>query len=201
MVSADAIVGLYDRNASAWDAARGRSLFEKPWLDRFLESVPQGGSILDIGCGAGEPIARHLVDRGYAVTGVDSSANLIDLCRQRMPDEDWRVADMRNLSLGRRFDGLIAWDSFFHLAFDDQRRMFPIFRAHAGQGASLIFTTGPEHGEALGTFAGETLYHASLSPEEYRGLLTENGFEVVAHRVNDPDCGGHTIWLARLNRR
>lgn len=201
MDSADAIVGLYDRNASAWDAARGRSLFEKPWLDRFLESVPKGGSILDIGCGAGEPIARHLVDRGYAVTGVDSSANLIDFCRQRMPDEDWRVADMRNLSLGRRFDGLIAWDSFFHLAFDDQRRMFPIFRAHARQGAALIFTTGPEHGEALGTFAGETLYHASLSPEEYRGLLTENGFEVVAHRVNDPDCGGHTIWLARLNRR
>ena len=40
-------------------------------------------------------------------------------------------ADMRRLALGRRFAGLIAWDSFFHLRPQDQRAMFPIFAAHA----------------------------------------------------------------------
>ena len=24
------------------------------------------------------------------------------------------------------------------------------------------------------------------------------GFDVVSHVVEDPDCGGHTIWLAQL---
>lgn len=33
---ADQIVSLYERHAHAYDVARGRSLFEKPWLDRFL---------------------------------------------------------------------------------------------------------------------------------------------------------------------
>ena len=46
-------------------------------------------------------------------------------------------------------------------------------------------------------FEGETLYHASLDPEEYRNLLADNGFAVLRHGVEDPECGGHTLWLAK----
>ena len=191
------IVDLYERKARLWDESRGRSLFERPWLDRFLAAVPDGSAILDIGCGSGEPFARHFVDRGYRVTGIDSSEQLIALCRHRMPCEHWHVADMRGLALGRTYDALIAWDSFFHLTADDQRAMFPIFRDHAAPGAPLMFTSGPDHGVAMGEFGGEPLYHASLAPDEYRSLLTEHGFDIVDYRAEDPQCGDHTIWLAR----
>lgn len=192
------IVGLYERHAARFDAERGRSLFEAPWLDRFFACIAAGGTILDIGCGSGEPIALYMAAKGYRLTGIDGSESLIALCRARMPGQTWHVGDMRALSLGRAFDGLIAWDSFFHLTASDQRAMFPIFHAHAAPGATLMFTSGPEHGEAIGTFGGEPLYHASLSPDEYRALLAANGFEVVDFRPEDPDCGGHTIWLARV---
>ncbi len=61
-----------------------------------------------------------------------------------------------------------------------------------------MFTSGPAYGEAVGTYEGEPLYHASLDGAEYRTLLDESGFEVVEHIVEDPDCGGHTVWLAQL---
>lgn len=195
--AADQIVSLYQRHAATFDRLRGRSLMEAPWLDRFLALLPARPSVLDIGCGAGEPIARYLIDSGCAVTGIDSAEPLIALCRERFPQQAWQVADMRELSLGRRFDGLVAWDSFFHLGHDDQRLMFPRFRQHAAEGAALLFTSGPEHGEAIGNFEGEPLYHASLAPEEYRRLLDENGFAVIDHVVEDAACGGHTIWLAQ----
>ena len=95
-------------------------------------------------------------------------------------------------------DGILAWDSFFHLRRDDQRAMFATFRAHTAPGAALMFTSGPRDGEAIGTFHGEPLYHASLVPDEYRALLDRHGFEVVAHKAEDPGSGRHTIWLARL---
>lgn len=193
----DRIIGLYERHARAFDRDRGKSLFEKPWLDRFLDLVPEGGSVLDIGCGSGEPIARHLIARGVAVTGIDSSPTLLSLCRERFPGHDWILADMRGLAVARRFHGLIAWDSFFHLTQDDQRRMFEIFARHADRGAALMFTSGPAQGEAIGTYGGEPLYHASLDGAEYHALLRAHGFAVVAHKVEDPDCGGHTVWLAR----
>ena len=105
---------------------------------------------------------------------------------------------MRKLALPRKFSGILAWDSFFHLCHDDQRNMFPVFRAHALPQAALMFTSGPAHGEAIGSLAGEPLYHASLDAAEHRSLLDGNGFRVVSHIVEDPDCGGHTIWLAQL---
>lgn len=193
---AASIIGLYDRHAAAFDRLRGRQLFERGWLDRFNALVPPGGAVLDLGCGSGEPIARHLLEAGFRVTGVDSSPALIALCQARFPAQDWRVADMRGLALGQGFDGILAWDSFFHLDHDDQRRMFPLFRDHAAAGAALMFTSGPAHGVALGSFENETLFHASLDPAEYRDLLEANGFRLMAHRVEDPDCGGHTVWLA-----
>lgn len=195
--SADTIVSLYQRHATAYDQQRGRRLMEAHWLDRFLSLMPTQPSVLDIGCGMGEPIARHLIERGCAVTGIDSSEPLIALCRERFPQQAWQVADMRELALDRRFDGLIAWDSFFHLTPDAQRQMFPRFRSHAADGAALLFTSGPSHGEAIGSFEGEPLYHGSLAPEEYHSLLAENDFAVVDHVVEDPECGGHTVWLAQ----
>jgi hypothetical protein len=104
---------------------------------------------------------------------------------------------MRALDLGRQFDGILAWDSFFHLSCEAQGRMFPIFRQHAARRAALLFTSGPCHGDVLGTFEGEPLYHASLDPAEYRALLDTAGFDVVAHIVEDTACGGHTAWLAQ----
>jgi SAM-dependent methyltransferase len=197
--AADDIVGLYQRHSAAWIAARGDTLLERTWIDRFVHLLPKRASVLDMGCGSGVPIARHLADRGLSVFGVDSSPDMVARFEENLPSEAARVTDMRSLDLGCRFDGLLAWDSFFHLKHDDQRAMFPIFRTHAGPGAALMFTSGPGHGEAMGSFQGEPLYHASLAPNEYRRLLFDNGFEVVAHVSEDPDCGNHTVWLALAN--
>jgi hypothetical protein len=45
---ASKIIDLYERQATNWDKDRGRFLFEKPWLDRFLSLIPPRGSILDM---------------------------------------------------------------------------------------------------------------------------------------------------------
>ncbi len=195
---ASRIIPLYDRHAMAWDRLRGKHLAERAWLDRFCAALPVGARILDLGCGSGEPIARHLSERGFRVTGVDSSPAMIALCQHRLPGHHWVVADMRSLALAESFDGILAWDSFFHLPRTEQRCMFRVFAAHSAPGAMLMFTSGPDEGEAMGSFEGEPLFHASLSPAAYREVMARHGFEVVAHTIEDADCGGHTVWLARF---
>ena len=192
----DAIVEVYERQARAYDRDRGRTLQERAWLERFLGHVRPGGTVLDLGCGMGEPIARHLLASGVEVVGVDTSPTMIALCRARFPNSEWLVADMRQLALGRRFAGILAWDSFFHLSMGDQRAMFPRFASHAQPGAPLLFTSGPAAGETIGTCCGEPLFHASLSPAEYQQLLVTDGFVLRAHVAEDPQCGLHTVWLA-----
>lgn len=195
-MSGTPIVDLYERHARGYDRDRDRSLQEKAWLDRFLGHVRPSGTVLDIGCGMGEPIARYCLEAGFRVVGIDSSPSMIAMCRARFPDAEWLVADMRDLALDRRFDGLLAWDSFFHLSANDQRGMFARFARHARSGARLMFTSGTSEGEAIGTYRGDPLYHASLDTSEYQRLLAANGFSVQSYVANDPECSGHTVWLA-----
>jgi SAM-dependent methyltransferase len=193
------IVSLYERRAREWvgDRSREKVFIEKSWLDRFCALIAPGGTILDLGCGPGKPMAAYPLARGFNVCGVDSSPTMISFARANFSERDWIIADMRTLALGRKFDAVMAWDSFFHLNHADQRAMFPVFGAHTRPGAPLMFTSGPRHGEAIGQLRGEPLYHASLAPEAYRTLLAAHGFAVIAERMEDPDCGGHSVWLAR----
>src|SRR5450755_1112116 len=101
--AASRIVGHYEGHALAWDADRGADGWvDNPCIERFLSFLPQGATVLDLGCGGGSPVALHMVGQGFRVAGVDSSPTLISLCRSRMPDQEWVVGDMRSLALGRR---------------------------------------------------------------------------------------------------
>jgi hypothetical protein len=122
---------------------------------------------------------------------------VIKLFKINRPQQAAAVGDMRALKLDRCFNGLLAWDSFSHLTHDHQRAMFPTFREHALPRAALMFTSGPAFGEAVGMLQGEPLYHASLNGGEYRTLLDENGFHVVAQVSEDATCGGRTVWLSQ----
>ncbi|MDV6332675.1 class I SAM-dependent methyltransferase [Asticcacaulis sp. 201] len=142
-------------------------------------------------------IASELIRRGFDVTGVGATPTMLALFQRNLPGVPAHLADMRELALGQRFAGLLAWDSFFHLSPDDQRAMFKRFQAHATPRAALMFTSGTAEGQAIGELQGDPLYHGSLSPDEYRALLDATGFEVIDHVVEDPTCGHRTVWLAQ----
>jgi trans-aconitate methyltransferase len=195
----DRIIDLYERTATLWDAERHRHRLdsERRWIKRFLSHVSPGAAVLDLGCGSGEPIAADIVAAGHPVTGVDSAPSFIATCRHRFPEQEWILADMRQLDLGRAFGGILAWHSMFHLTQEDQEQMFLRLARHAAPGAPLMFTSGPERGVRIGSWQGEPLYHASLDAREYEALLATNGFEIIDHVVEDAQCGGATIWLAK----
>ncbi|ODN69072.1 class I SAM-dependent methyltransferase [Methylobrevis pamukkalensis] len=189
---------VYETHARRWDRERSRRLFEKPWLDRLLQHVPAGGDVLDLGCGAGEPIARYLIEQGRRVTGIDFAAGMLDLARSRFPGEIWIAGDMRALDLGRRFSGIVAWNSSFHLSRNEQRQLLPRLGRHLLPGGALLMTVGPAEGEALGHVGDGTVYHASLSPAEFEERLAAAGLLVESFVANDLACAGHSVVLARM---
>lgn len=87
----------YDDFAHAYSAENESNLFnayyERPEMLRLAGDV-SGRRILDAGCGSG-PLSAALSDGGAVVTGLDSSAAMIDLARQRLGDDaDLHVADL-----------------------------------------------------------------------------------------------------------
>jgi len=103
----------YDSFAEAYSAENETSLlnayYERPATLALAGDVA-GRRILDAGCGSG-PLSAALRDRGAVVTGLDSSAAMLELARQRLGDDaDLHLADLgRPLPFGDgAFDDVVA---------------------------------------------------------------------------------------------
>ena len=186
---------IYERRAGQFDKDRARDGRESEWLEAFTETIPDGGHILDLGCGMGEPIAAWLIAKGYRITGVDYSEPMLEIARNRFPKGTWIHQDMRALDVTGPFDGIISWHGSFHLSTDEQRALLPKLGGLLKSGGTLMLTIGPEEGEVTGTIGGETVYHASLAPEEYRSRLQVSGFLELTLNTNADE--GPFVLIAR----
>jgi len=195
--AADRIISLYQDKAADWIRDRGAALRrhegdwdEVVWLDRFTAGWPPGARVLDVGCGSGWPMGAALLECGFKVVGLDASPGLIAHACQTLPHGDWRLGDMRLSLPDSAFHGVLAWHSLFHLTPEAQTHVLPVLAARVAEGGRLMFTAGPTHGEAIGEWRGEPLYHGSLAPEAYHRLLTEAGLTVEKG-------GDQGVWMAR----
>ena len=107
---------LWGERARDWaDVMEGWNGWGVPLYRHVLErvTVVSGTSVLDVGCGAGR-FCRIVADRGARVAGLDATAPLVEIARERTPDGDFRVADMEDLPWeDDSFDVVTGFNSFF----------------------------------------------------------------------------------------
>jgi 2-polyprenyl-3-methyl-5-hydroxy-6-metoxy-1,4-benzoquinol methylase len=154
------------------------STSERAWLDRLILPLPRGATILDLGCGGGEPIDRYLIDHGFHIVGIDNGATAIELARTRFPRERWLLGDMRTVALDETFAGIVAWSSLESLPSGAQDMMAERIMAWLKPGGRLLLSGN-----------GDVLAHGAA--------LTRRGMAQMAHVDSDPSCGGMNISLMR----
>jgi SAM-dependent methyltransferase len=184
----------YDLIAQEWTGLRTR-LFPKEveYLEVILEGMPPGGTVLDLGCGTGHPIATHLAAHGFKVVGVDASAEMLALARARFPEHRWIHEWIENVEFSELFDAAICWDALFHLP---RVQFAPVIRNLSRwlkPGARLMVSSGGVVDEGEGftdTMFGQEFYYDSLPPGEMVSLIENSGFGVLkAEMCNLPDGG------------
>lgn len=114
----------YERSAkeclARWDKRRHR---RPPLLVEWLQYLPAGANLLDLGCGGGQD-AGDLVRRGYRIVGVDRTSALLSAGRRRYPSLPLVRADLRDLPFQvLSFDGLWAAASLMHFPKPEARRI------------------------------------------------------------------------------
>ncbi len=108
--------------AASYDLIDELSDFDDYPFYRFLiESNP--GRVLDLGCGTGRILSR-LAEEGIEVAGVDSSVEMLDICRTKLSslglDVPLEQGDLRSFNLGSKFDTLLIPGFTFQLLLDSQ---------------------------------------------------------------------------------
>lgn len=156
----------------------GSNLLE--WLE-----PKEGEKVLDLGCGTGE-LTAQLAATGAKVTGIDSSASMIESARQHYPDVIFEVADATNFSLPEKFDAVFS-NATLHWIRQQEKTLERIHR-HLEPGGRLILEMGGKGNvddltsatqaamEKRGYAFKPFWYFPSVG--EYTSLLEEYGFRV-----------------------
>lgn len=204
-VRPDEVAGLYPPDYTAHSAAsRSRSVYgrTKAWLNRrsaraVARHVPQGGRLLEVGCGNGAFLAAVAEVRPDVRT---SGIDIVDLGIRGIPGFEFHLGQLEDLDLGpRRFDAIYASNLIEHVP--DPRRFLARCRELLAPGGVLVGVT-PDHlsldRRLFGRFwAG---YHFPrhtfvFDHRNLRLLLSGCGFEPL--RV----AGSYGFWYLSLANR
>jgi cyclopropane fatty-acyl-phospholipid synthase-like methyltransferase len=170
----------YDHCASAYDAARQREA--NPELELVTSRLWNGARVLDIGCGAGMPIAGKLTQR-FSVTGVDISGEQIRLARQQVPSGTFIQADIMTVDFSdAAFDAVVSFYAIFHVPREEHAELFTRIRRWLKPGGFLLATVAAQEEDPYteDDFFGVTMFWSNYGLSHYCALLTALGFQLLA---------------------
>lgn len=117
-------------------------------VDFFVDLARQAvGPVLEVGCGTGR-VLIPTAKAGVGMVGVDLSAGMLDVCRQKLAAEavdvqarvELHLDDMRTFDLGRQFPLVtLPFRGFQHLlTVEDQRAALQRLRTHVRDGGLMV---------------------------------------------------------------
>ena len=176
----------------------GRRLY----LEHLIAALPVSAEVLELGCGAGVPATRALLDAGHRVTAVDISASQLELARRNVPEAQLVKADMTELDLPEAsFDAVCAFYSLTHvprvLHAGLLQRIATWLRPQGLFVASLGQTDNPSEVEE--DWLGAPMFFSHFNADASVALVESAGFEILRRELN-PKAEQAVRLLGRLRR-
>jgi ubiquinone/menaquinone biosynthesis C-methylase UbiE len=182
----------YDELAAEYDDARDDSEPPAVLVDA-LAAVPEGGRLLDAGCGGGRGVLGAFADRFDAV-GLDVSREQLRLAGERAPATERLQGDMTALPVrDDSVDALTALHSVIHVPSDQHVDVYREFRRVLRDGGEAVVTAGTaafedENEDWLDSDAA--MRWSIPDPEATEAAFAGAGFEVVEYEVVSGVSGG-----------
>jgi SAM-dependent methyltransferase len=175
----------YDLCAAAYEEARRKTT--NPEVDSLITLLPEEARVLDIGCGAGVPIAQSLANH-FHLTGVDISGEQIRRAKLNVPAGNFIHGDIMSANFTpASFDAVVAFYSIFHLPREEHSELLRRIRTWLKAGGYLLatFTKFSESAYTEDDFFDVTMYWSNYGLSDYKALLIENGFRLLESTVTD----------------
>ena len=185
----------YDRIAQSWHVELSTSSYGLNFLKKAISYCSQSISCLDVGCGAGGRFIHLLEDRGFTVTGLDVSAEMLKIAKQVHPKLHLKNADITTVEMKQNYDLIVAWDSIFHLPLNKHEQVLRKLASCLNAGGVLLYTFGDTEGEHTDTWHDDQFYYSSIGVNGNLATLLDSGLKPV-HLEMDQFPLNHVVVIA-----
>jgi SAM-dependent methyltransferase len=194
----------YDQMAAAYLRWTSHSSIRLHWLNAIIPRLPAAAHVLDLGCGAGLPVARQLADRGCTLMGVDASRSQIKLARENEPRAEFVEADMTSLEFdAMSLDAVTAFYSITHVPREEHLALLQRIRNWLKPGGLFLVTLGATDTPAwTGEWLGVPMYFSHFDAATNHALMATAGFEIErAEVIGEEEHGEIARFLWIIARR
>lgn len=153
------------------------------YLDMLIDLLSPGATVLELGCGAGVPMTRRLVDEGFKVTGVDISREQLALAEKNVPEADLILGDMTTLNFGNDcFDAVTAFYSITHVPRTEHPDLFSLIYRILKPGSIFAGNLGGSNlPDVVETdWLGKPMFFSHYDADTSGEMILNTGFEITS---------------------
>jgi cyclopropane fatty-acyl-phospholipid synthase-like methyltransferase len=190
----------YDAIAARYLAWSSNAPVRLRYLELLLELLPQSADVLELGCGAGEPVTRRLAER-HRVMAVDVSAAQLELAAQNAPGAQLILADMADVSFAPgSFDAVASFYALTHVPRERHADLIARIVSWLRPRGLVVLTMGSSDnpGAIDPDWLGTPMYFSHFDAPTNRALVQRSGVRLISAEVVDEaerDPGARFLWV------
>ena len=187
----------YDENAASY-ALQTESADLTQLYERFLQLIPRGGRILDLGCGGGRDL-RAFKSFGFECIGLDPSKRLAKIAKEHSGCEVI-VARAQDLCFREEFDGIWACASLLHISRSELPLTMDRVRNSLKIGGVLFLSMQEGNGSSV---APDGRFYEKYSAGELEIIMVSANLDVISQWATSDTLQGRELisWINLLARR
>lgn len=188
----------YDAAAARYLKRFGHSRVRDRWLNEFTARLSEQARVLDLGCGAGVPVARQLAERGFDVVGVDGSTRQIEFARSNVPAAEFIHADMTKVDFASSsFDAIAAFYSITHVPREEHATLLRRIVNWLKPGGLFVASLGSGECPAwTGDWLGAEMFFSHYDASTNEQLVRDAGFDIEhLETVEQDNEDGRFLWV------
>ena len=176
---------------AAWVAASSPDV--RRWFrGEVLARIPQGSTVVEIGCGPGTD-AKELSD-GRRYVGVDLSFVQLSIARRRAPEATFVIGDFTSMAFRPgSLDGVVSFYVFMHVPHDERVPTFGrIFEWLRPGGLLMMSLPTIEAEDRVEVWLDVPMFFAGITPQASERMLRKTGFEIELSEIRgeeEPEYG------------
>lgn len=170
----------YEANAATFIRCRSKGIDGVGALSvrHWARSLPPNATVLDVGCGAGDPISKALIGQGLTVYGIDASPSMVQIFKRNFPNIPVACEAIEDSSFfNRQFDAIVAWGLVFLLPAETQEVVIQKMANALSVGGKLLFTAPSQ--KMNWEDAITEIVSISLGADRYKQLLVASELSLI----------------------
>ena len=173
-------VDTYNKIAQEYDKEFGNDYSDTPYVDKFLNYL-EGKKVLDIGCGVGN-LTKYIMDKGFNVEGIDLSKEMLNIAKQKYSDIKFYEMNMKEITLRKKYDGIMLAYSLFHLTKKEVIEVLPKYYDLLNSNGKILLILQYGQGERIVNEPlkeGLKIFINYYSQDEIIEILKNNRFKIL----------------------